>query len=67
MSSGYDIRWGVLKDSKDMLYEQWRMCCDVEFRRADVENRAPLPIPAPTSDDITKLAEKLYSFVKKKD
>ena len=66
-SSGYDIRWGILRESKDMLYEQWRVHCDIERKRADMENRSPAPVPAPTSDDITKLAEQLYVFIKKKD
>ena len=67
MTSGYDIRYGVLKDAKDMLYEQWRMNCEMEFRRSDIESRAPMPVTAPNSDDIVKLADSLYAFVKKKD
>lgn len=67
MSSGYDIRYNVLRDAKDMLYEQWRMHCDMEFRRSDFENRSPTPVVAPTSEDIVKLADSLYAFVKKKD
>lgn len=65
-TSGYEIRHALLSQSKDMLFEQWHAEMEVERLRADRENRAPNPIPAPSVQDIKATAEQLYEFVQNK-
>jgi hypothetical protein len=65
-TSGYEIRHALLSEAKDMLYEEWHAARDVEQQRAERENRAPNPIPAPSVQDIKATAESLYEFVQNK-
>ena len=65
-ASGYEIRHALLSQAKDMLYEQWHMAMDVERKKAEIENRAPVLIQAPGLYEIKNAAESLYEFVQKK-
>lgn len=66
MSTGYDIRYNILAQAKDMLFEKWHKAMDLEEIAADLEKRPPKLIPPPTVDEIKATAESLYDFVQKK-
>ena len=63
---GYEIRWGILQEARNMLTEQHHLKQDNENARAAHEDRAPELIPAPTVQEIKALAEELYDFVQRK-
>jgi hypothetical protein len=67
MATGYDIRYNLLNDAKNMLFEQWHEECSTLRRNADLD-RQPLGSfpPAPTASQIKALAEELYEFVQRK-
>lgn len=67
MATGYDIRYNLLNDAKNILFEKWHQECGVIRRNADLGQRQlePLP-PAPTAAEIKALAEDLYEFVQRK-
>ena len=64
--SGYEIRWGILQEARNMLTEQYHAKQDNENARAAHEDRAPELIPSPTVQEIKALAEELYDFVQRK-
>ena len=52
----FELRYQVLTDAKDMMYEQWHANRDKgKF------------YPAPTAKEIKELAAELYEFVSKRD
>ena len=67
MSTGYDIRYNLLNDAKNMLLEQWHEECSTLRHNA---NLAQVPLgsspPVPTAAQIKALAEELYEFVQSK-
>lgn len=65
--SGYEIRYNLLNDAKNMLFEQWHETCSTIRRNADLASQ-PIGVfpPAPTADEIKALAEELYEFVQRK-
>ena len=68
MSTGYDIRYNILRDAREHLMEEWR--AKMELAREEAEGDPPRHvkiIPVPTAEDIKKLAEELYEFVQCKD
>jgi len=80
MNSGYEMRYSIVRDAKDMMYEQWRLDCESVFKmhdllverwrsRGSVDEDLPhvkLPDP-PSIDQIITKAGEIYDFVKKKD
>jgi hypothetical protein len=50
MATGYDIRYNILNDAKNILFEKWHEQCNLLRRNADLE----------------ALAEELYEFVQRK-
>lgn len=80
MSSGYELRYEIVRDAKDMLYEKWRMDCELALRayetvkerwrskgQEDVDfPQVVLPEP-PSNEQIVLKASELYEFVKKRD
>lgn len=65
-TSGYEIRYALLSEAREMLYEEWYAAMEVELGTATFENRPPKAIPAPSLFDIKAAAESLYEFVQKK-
>lgn len=67
MATGYDIRYNLLNDAKNMLFEQWHEECSTLRHNAAVA-QLPLPSypPVPTAAQIKALAEELYEFVQRK-
>ena len=65
-ATGYEIRHSILNEAREMLYEGWHKAMDVEQLSADFEKRVPRLFPAPTVEEIKKLAESLYEFVQTK-
>ena len=65
-ASGYEIRHSLLCEARGMAYEQWHAAIAVEQRTAELENRAPKNIPAPSVDEIKNIAESMYEFVQNK-
>ena len=66
MSTGYDIRYDILVQAKDLATEKWHTAMEVEKMTADLEKRAPKLLPFPTVDEIKSIADSLYQFVQKK-
>ena len=67
MATGYDIRYNLLNDAKNILFEKWNQECSVLRRNADLGQRQLEPVPpAPTAAEIKALAEDLYEFVQRK-
>lgn len=67
MATGYDIRYNLLNDAKNMLFEQWHEQCSTLRRNADLAQQPLGEFPAaPTSAEIKALAEDLYEFVQRK-
>ena len=78
MSNGYELRYNILRDARDILFEEWREVCnnkrhmwdvrrDANFNQNDFEVEELVLPSAPTSADIIAKANELYSFVKIKD
>lgn len=63
MGNAYDIRQGLISQAQDLLLQDWHQKMDIEKRRAELESRAPNPVPPVTASDIVKTAEELYQFV----
>jgi hypothetical protein len=67
MATGYDIRYNVLNDAKNILFEKWHEQCNLLRRNADLARSLLEPYPpAPTAAEIKALAEELYEFVQRK-
>lgn len=67
MATGYDIRYNLLSDARNMLYEKWNREIEVVRYNAGVKNEALGAVPAaPTAAEIKALAEDLYEFVQRK-
>jgi len=64
--SGYEIRWGILQEARNMLVEQYHAAQENENSRAQYENRPPLAVPFPTFTQVRLLAEEMYDFVQRK-
>ena len=65
--SGYEIRYNILRDARDMLFQEWILKCDIHRRNCDLANKQIETMPsAPSVDDILARAEDLYDFVCKK-
>jgi hypothetical protein len=67
MATGYDIRYNILNDAKNILFEKWHEQCSLLKRNADLERSQLEPYPpAPSAAEIKALAEELYEFVQRK-
>lgn len=67
MATGYDIRYNLLNDAKNILFEKWHEECSRIRRNADLGQRQLEPLPeAPSAAAIKALAEDLYEFVQRK-
>jgi hypothetical protein len=65
--SGYEIRYNILRDARDMLFQEWILRCDVHRRNCDLAQKQIESMPeAPSVDDILERAEELYEFVCRK-
>jgi hypothetical protein len=65
--SGYEIRYSILRDARDMLFQEWTAKCDTHRRNCDLANKQIEIMPAaPSVDDIIARAEYLYEFVCRK-
>jgi len=68
MSTGYDIRYNILRDAREHLLEEWHAKRELAREASDTDPPKPVKfIPIPTADEIKKLAEELYEFVQCKD
>ena len=65
-ASGYEIRHALLTQAKDMLFVEWHAKRETEAAAANFKNREQVYAPAPTVEEVKKLAESLYEFVQKK-
>ena len=64
--SGYEIRYNLLNDARNMLYENWHLSCDTIRGNAQLKNESVSKMPEPpTASDIKSLAEDLYEFVQR--
>ena len=63
----FELRYSLLSDARNTLFEQWHAAMNLEEIRANAENRAPNAIPAPTAAEIKAYATDLYEFVSKRD
>lgn len=67
MANGYDIRYNLLNEAKNILFEKWNQECSRMRRNADLGQRQIEPLPeAPSAAAIKALAEDLYEFVQRK-
>jgi hypothetical protein len=65
--SGYEIRYNILRDARDMLFQEWTAKCDIHRRNCDLANKQIETMPeAPTMEAILRRAEELYEFVCRK-
>lgn len=67
MATGYEIRYNLLNDAKNMLYEKWNRDVEVvKFNAASSKKIIEdLPLP-PSAEEIKALAQSLYDFVQQK-
>ena len=63
----FELRYSLLSDARNTLFEQWHAARELEESRARAEGRAPNTIPAPTAAQIKAYATDLYEFVTKRD
>lgn len=63
-SNAYEIRNQVLSDAKDIVLSDWHYRCDLERQTASLEQRPAKAIDRPSVEEILKVAEGLYAFVK---
>jgi len=63
----FELRYSLLSDARNTLFEQWHAAMALEEKCADAENRTPVAIPAPTPAQIKAYATDLYEFVTKRD
>ena len=63
MGNAYDIRQNLIGQAQDLLLQDWNQKMEIERRKAELESRAPNPVPPVTASDIVKTAEELYQFV----
>lgn len=61
--SPYELRFNLLRDAQNMLYQQWHSRFNLEEKIATAEGRTMRDIPPPTADEIKALAKNLYEFV----
>ena len=67
MATGYDIRYSLLNDAKNMLFEKWHHEVETHRYNATSKNEVMGQLPAsPTAAEIKALAEDLYEFVQRK-
>lgn len=59
----YELRYNLLRDAQNMLYQSWHSKFEVEERVATAEGRPMKCTPPPTADEIKALAKNLYEFV----
>lgn len=59
----YELRYNLLRDAQNMLYQSWHSKFQVEERVATAEGRPMHPVPPPTANEIKALAKTLYEFV----
>lgn len=59
----YELRFNLLRDAQNMLYQNWHSRFQVEERVATAEGRAMKCPSPPTADEIKALAKNLYEFV----
>ena len=64
--NAYEIRHAILNEARDLLSQSWAARERVEHEAAQLENRAPVFITPPTTDEIKRTAEELYEFVCRK-
>ena len=64
--NAYEIRHAILNEARDLLSQSWAARERVEHEAAQLENRAPVFISPPTTDEIKRTAEELYEFVCRK-
>ena len=65
--SGYEIRYNILRDARDMLFQEWQMKCDIHRRNFDLAKSHIDAMPeAPSVGEILTRAEELYEFVCRK-
>lgn len=64
--NAYEIRHAILNEARDLLSQSWAARVDTERDAAHLENRAPVFISPPTTDEIKRTAEELYEFVCRK-
>ena len=64
--NAYEIRHAILNEARDVLSQSWAARERVEHEAAQLENRAPVFISPPTTDEIKRTAEELYEFVCRK-
>ena len=68
MATGYDIRYNLLNDARNMLFTEWHQKCEVTRRNYDLKQSViDIEMPAaPSAAQIKALAEDLYEFVQRK-
>ena len=67
MATGYDIRYSLLNDAKNMLFEKWNHEVATHRYNANSKQSEMGRLPAsPTAAEIKALAEDLYEFVQRK-
>jgi len=62
-TSGYELRYNILCQARDILFDNWHSKRECENAAATFENRAPRNIDPPTVEEIKQTAESLYQFV----
>lgn len=63
-SNGYEIRNRLIDNAKDLILSDWHYRCDLERQNASLEQRPAQYIERPPVNEILRVAEELYSFVK---
>ena len=65
--SGYEIRYSLLNDARNMLYEKWHQDIELIRRNHDIDRKPIESMPnPPTAAQIKALAEELYEFVQRR-
>jgi len=62
----YELRFNLLRDAQNMLYQNWHSKFQLEEKIAHAEGRTMREIPPPSAEEIKALATSLYAFVQDK-
>jgi hypothetical protein len=59
------IRFELLKEARQHLFEAWRAAVELENFLAEMEQRSPRAIPPVTAEEVLSLAETYSGWVEK--
>jgi hypothetical protein len=63
MANAFELRTRMIEQAKDLLLNDYHQKMEISREKARLTSTAPDYVEPPTSAEILKLAQELYSFV----